>query len=141
MGLNKKGDVNAPMEAPGDSCACCLFSFYVAQSCKHPARTGLPGSEEDGEGRMAGQGDAGCWQHPCRSSMGGLTPAPCWRCAPIAVLCFTHLKYLLSLHGGKEGLPPNLGQPCECAPRSKSQQCLCSTGPTGALLGSALNGR
>lgn len=111
----------------------------------NPAST-QPGLGCLGQRRMVkagwlGRVTQGAGSIPAGPAWGGLTPAPCWRCAAIAVLCFTHLKYPLSLHGGKGGLPTNLGQPRECAPRSKSQQCLCSTGPTGALLGSALNGR
>lgn len=114
LGLNERGAANAPTEAPGDSWPCHLFSFYITQHCEHPARTRLPESEGDGESRRAGQGEAGCWQHLCGSSMvGTLTSAPCWRCAPIAVPCCTHREYPHSLHGAR-GLPVNVGQPHGC---------------------------
>lgn len=95
MGLNKRGAVNAPIEASGDSWACHLFSFYVTQHLEHPAGTGLPGAEEDGEGRMAEQGAGTIPVGP----VWGTGPTPCWRCAPIAVPYFTHLKYPHNLHG------------------------------------------
>lgn len=63
MDLNEGGAA----QAPGDFCV--SFSFYVIQHLEHPARTGLPGAQEDGESRMVGQGEAGCWQQLCRSGM------------------------------------------------------------------------
>lgn len=72
--LSEMGAADAPVEAPGDPWAHRLFSFYVDQHLEHPAGTGLPGEEDDDEGRAAGQDEAGCWQHPCGSSVGGLVP-------------------------------------------------------------------
>lgn len=101
---------------------------------EHPAGTGLPGLEKDGEGRRAGWDEGGCWQHP-PSFMGSLIPAQWWRCVPTTVLFFPHLKYPHSLHRARE-LPVNPAQSHECPLRSKPQQHLFSIQLKGALVGS-----
>lgn len=126
-GLNERGPANAVIKAPGDSCTCRFFSFYVGQHRDHPARTGLPGAEEN-ESRTAGQGEASCWQHPYGSSVGRLTLAACRRCVPVAVPCFTHLKYPHSLQGAR-GLPANLGQSYECPPGAKLSDAFAPPSP------------